>query len=249
MKTVYPATLNLTKADHDEQGRPITVPVLDKGYVRRADFMGSDLSVVNAARASFAKESKELTQGDARLIDFLLRENHLSPFRHAFVTYEFKAPLMVARQHWKYIVGSDHSMDSWNESSRRYVTADEEFYIPTPNEWRSAPENKKQGSGSGVPIEVGSLAFQMLVEDVERQLAHYQWAMDNGVCAEQARLFLPAYGLYVNYRWSASLQSVLLFLSQRLADDAQKEIQDFAHAVHVITQPLFPVTFGAFDLK
>ena len=91
-----------------------TIQVLDKGYVRLVDTMGSDLSVVNAARASFAKESLELDQKDVHLIDFLIRENHMSPFRHAFATFEFKAPLMVARQHWKYVVGSDHTMDSWN---------------------------------------------------------------------------------------------------------------------------------------
>lgn len=248
MKTVYPAILNLTKLEHDDNNLITTVPVLDKGYVRRADFMGSDLSVVNAARASFAKESKELSQADARLINFLWREQHLSCFRHAFISFEFKAPLMVARQHWKYIVGSDHTMDGWNESSRRYITAEEEFYIPKAEEWRSSPENKKQGSGDPVQLEVGSLAFQMLMEDVDRQLAHYRWAMDNDICAEQARLFLPAYGLYVNYRWSASLQSVLHFLNQRLADDAQKEIQEYAKAVHIISQPLFPITFEAFEL-
>ncbi len=95
------------------------INVLDNGYVRLVDIMGNDLSVANAARASFAKESTELTPGDERLINFLVRENHMSPFRHAFMTFEFKAPLMVARQHWKYIVGSDHTMDGWNESSRR----------------------------------------------------------------------------------------------------------------------------------
>jgi len=101
--------------------------------------MGSDLSVVNAARASFGKEVTELGTKDARLIDFLARENHMSPFRHAFITFEFKAPLMVARQHWKYVVGSDHTMDSWNESSRRYVTMEPEFYYPSAEEWRLAP--------------------------------------------------------------------------------------------------------------
>jgi thymidylate synthase (FAD) len=248
MKTVYPAILNLTKPEYDDNGIPTTVPVLDKGYVRRVDVMGTDLSVVNAARASFAKESKELSMADARLINFLWRERHYSCFRHAFITFEFKAPLMVARQHWKYVVGSDHAMDGWNESSRRYVTSNEEFYIPKAEEWRSAPENKKQGSGDPVALEIGSLAFQILIEDVERQMSHYNWALDAGICAEQARLFLPAYGLYVNYRWSASLQSVLHFLNQRLAEDAQKEIQDFAKAVHILTQPLFPVSFEAFDL-
>lgn len=219
-------------------------PVLDKGYVRYVDKLGNDLSVVNAARASFAKESKEFSQSDAKLLGFLIREGHMSPFRHAMVTLEFKAPLMVARQHWKYVVGSDHTMDGWNESSRRYVTSDEEFYVPKVNEWRSAPDNKKQGSGEPVPMEIGSLAMQMLIEDVDRQLAHYRWAMDNGICAEQARLFLLGYGLYVNYRWTASLQSIIHFLNQRLEEDAQKEIQDYAKAVFRLVQPKFPVSFN-----
>lgn len=248
MKDLYPAALNLISAEYKD-GMPIVCPVLDKGYVRRVDVMGTDLSVVNAARASFAKESTELDQKDARLISFLWRNGHYSCFRHASMSFEFKAPLMVARQHWKYIVGSDHTMDGWNEASRRYITANEEFYIPQADEWRSAPENKKQGSGDVVDLGIGSMAFQLLVEDVERQMAHYRWALDNDICAEQARLFLPAYGLYVNYRWTASLQSVLHFLSQRLAEDAQKEIQDYAKAVHMMAQPLFPVTFEAFDLR
>jgi thymidylate synthase (FAD) len=223
--------------------------VLDKGYVRLVDYMGTDLSVVNAARASFEKESAHLNKSDAGLIHFLTREGHWSPFRHAFVSFEFKAPLMVARQHWKYVVGSDHTMDGWNEASRRYVTSGEEFYIPKPDEWRSAPENKKQGSGGPVDLETGSLAFQMLMEDMDRQHAHYRWALEQGICAEQARLFLPAYGLYVSYRWSTSLQGVTHFLSQRLQDDAQVEIQKYAQAVMMLTQPLFPVTFHALGLS
>lgn len=222
--------------------------VLDKGYVRLVDSMGDDRSVVNAARASFAKETTNLTEKDARLIHFLIKEGHWSPFRHAFLTFEFKAPLMVARQHWKYVIGSDHTMDGWNEASRRYITSDEEFYIPKPDEWRSAPDNKKQGSAEPVSLSIGSLAFQMLMEDVDRQHAHYKWALDAGICAEQARLFLPAYGLYVLYRWSTSLQGVTHFLRQRMADDAQVEIQKYANAVLSISQPLFPVTFQALGL-
>ena len=224
------------------------IDVLDKGYVRLIDHMGSDLSPVNAARASFAKKSEQFTPADGKLLTFLAGHGHHSPFRHATATFEFKAPLMVARQHWKYIVGSDHTMDGWNESSRRYVTSDEEFYIPKPDEWRSAPENKKQGSGEPVPLETGSLAFQLLMEDVDRQLAHYKWAMESGICAEQARLFLPAYGLYVNYWWTASLQSIIHFMTQRIAEDAQAEIQAYARAVHILIQPLFPVSMAAFEL-
>lgn len=220
------------------------VYVLDKGYVRLVDSMGSDLSVVNAARASFAKESLEMNSKDARLIDFLARENHMSPFRHAFMTFEFKAPLMVARQHWKYVVGSDHTMDSWNESSRRYITMEPEFYLPKANEWRLAPEDKKQGSAGPCDPFTGATLTAELERYIEQGEAFYQLAMDNGIAAEQARLFLPAYGMYVVYRWSCSLQSVLLFLNQRLAEDSQVEIQEYARAVYRLAQPKFPVTFN-----
>lgn len=219
------------------------VSVLDKGYVRLVDYMGSDLSVANAARASFAKESKEMSVQDARLIDYLARENHMSPFRHAFITYEFKAPLMVARQHWKYVVGSDHTMDSWNESSRRYVTMEPEFYFPNMEQWRLAPEDKKQGSQGIADPFTGSTLTQQLIQHAEKGEALYNMAMESGIAAEQARLFLCAYGMYVVYRWSCSLQSVILFLNQRLAEDSQVEIQAYARAVKELTQPLFPISF------
>ena len=166
----------------------------------------------------------------------------MSPFRHAFMTFEFKAPLMVARQHWKYVVGSDHTMDSWNESSRRYITMDPEFYVPNKEEWRLAPDNKKQGSGGPIDPWTGSLLTQQLDEYIEQGEALYNMAMQNGVAAEQARLFLPAYGMYVIYRWSCSLQSVALFLNQRLEEDAQREIQDYARAVKELIKDKFPVS-------
>lgn len=216
------------------------IDVLDKGYVRLVDVMGDDLSIVNAARASFAKESKEMTLADEKLISFLVREEHMSPFRHAFMTFEFKAPLMVARQHWKYIVGSDHAMDGWNESSRRYVTSDPEFYVP--DIWRSAPENKKQGSGAPVNDQLQFELSENLIRYYSEGIRLYEQAMIDGLAAEQARLFLPAYGMYVNYRWSCSLQSVMLFLNQRLAEDSQVEIQEYAKAVFELIKDRFPIS-------
>lgn len=218
------------------------INVLDKGYVRLVDNMGNDLSIVNAARASFAKEATEMKPGDARLIDFLAKENHMSPFRHAFMTFEFKAPLMVARQHWKYVVGSDHTMDSWNESSRRYVTMEPDFYLPSSNEWRLAAEDKKQGSSGLCDPFTGSLLTEELNKYIERGEHLYNLAMEQGIAPEQARLFLPAYSMYVVYRWSCSLQSAVLFLSQRLAEDSQHEIQEYARAVFQLVQPLYPVS-------
>ena len=222
-----------------------SIVVLDNGYVRLVDVMGSDLSVANAARASFAKESSQMSTEDARLIDFLARENHMSPFRHAFATFEFKAPLLVARQHWKYVVGSDHTMDSWNESSRRYVTMEPEFYIPKLNEWRLAPDNKKQGSGGPIDPWTGSILTEELKKYIEQGEALYRLAMDNGAAPEQARLFLPAYAMHVVYRWSCSLQSIALFLNQRLAKDAQHEITKYAESVKELISPHFPISLSS----
>jgi thymidylate synthase (FAD) len=168
----------------------------------------------------------------------------MSPFRHAFMTFEFKAPLMVARQHWKYVVGSDHTMDSWNESSRRYVTMEPEFYLPSNEEWRLAPDDKKQGSGGPVDPLTGAFLSDELSLLIEKGEAMYRSAMEYGVAPEQARLFLPAYGMYVIYRWSCSLQSLALFLNQRLGEDSQKEIQYYAEAVLQLSKEKFPISIG-----
>lgn len=221
------------------------IRVLDNGYVRLVDSMGTDLSVVNAARASYAKESHDLNSNDIRLIKFLVREGHHSPFRHAFVSFELKAPLMVARQHWKYVVGSDHTMDGWNEASRRYITMEPEFYIPGHKDWRSKPDNSKQGSGGPIDPFTGGLFTSRLVDYIDQGITNYEMAIGSGVAPEMARLFLPAYGMYTIYRWSASLQSVVHFLNQRVAEDAQLEIQNYAKAVLRLTRPLFPVTIDA----
>lgn len=218
--------------------------VLDKGYVRLVDVMGSDLTVVNAARVSYDKQKFKMDAKDERLIDFLIREGHTSPFRHATLQFEVYAPLMVARQWWKQVVGSDHTMDAWNESSRRYISEDEQFYIPNDNEWRSKPENSKQGSGEPIDIAGGALYSKALREYVEQGEFWYAEALRDGVAPEQARLFLPAYGMYVRWYWTASLQSVLHFLDQRLESDAQKEIQDYAKAVKSLAEEKFPITFG-----
>lgn len=221
-----------------------TIEVLDHGYVELVDHMGSDLSVANSARASFAKRSVEFNEADAKLVRFLAREDHSSPFRHATVQFEVKAPLMVARQWWKYVVGSDHTMDGWNEASRRYITMEPEFYIPDPDRWRSAPENKKQGSGA--PVEHGQFWTDNMNLTVATGLDMYNKALESGLAPEQARVFLPAYAMYTNWWWTASLQSVMHFIKQRVADDAQWEIQQYAIAIRDLIQPIFPVAMEGF---
>lgn len=219
--------------------------VLDEGYVRLVDTLGDDLSIVNAARVSYDKESGVFENRDAKLINFLLREGHTSPFRHAALTFEVYAPLFVARQWWKYAVASTHIDDQngWNESSRRYITEDEQFYVPTSTEWRSKPENSKQGSGEPIHEGLGHVYTAKLLELIAQGTSLYHEAMDDNVAPELARLFLPAYGMYVRWRWTTSLQGVMTFLDQRLEHDAQWEIQQYARAVSSLANDAFPNTF------
>ena len=222
------------------------IKVLDEGYVRLVDTLGNDLSVVNAARVSYDKESEQFAPKDEKLINFLIREGHTSPFRHAALTFEVYAPLFVARQWWKYAVSSTHVDDQngWNESSRRYITEEEQFYVPMHNEWRSKPENSKQGSGAPVSDSLGMVYTNKLNELIAKGTEWYHDAMNDGVAPELARLFLPAYGMYVRWRWTTSLQGVMTFLDQRLEHDAQKEIQDYAKAVETLTKGAFPSTMA-----
>jgi len=218
--------------------------VLDKGYIGLVYKSGDDLDVVNAARVSYDKESLEFSNRDQKLIDFLWKEGHTSPFRHCTMTFEVYAPLMVARQHWKYVVASSHIDDQigWNESSRRYITEEASFYVP--ESFRSAPENSKQGSGADFSTFTNEFWQDALVRHIEASESLYEDALNSGMCAEQARLFLPAYGMYVRYRWTTSLHGVLNFLEQRLEHDAQKEIQEYAKAVKDYVQEAYPYTFS-----
>ena len=224
------------------------IDVLRDGYVILQDTMGSDLSVVNSARVSYNKKKNELDKKDDGLINFLAREGHTSPFRHAALQFEVYAPLMVARQWWKYITGSTHQQDNmtaWNESSRRYITEDVKIYNPSFNEWREKPENSKQGSGGYIDEVDGTYLSSQLLSYIDQGEIMYKQAMDMGVAPEQARLFLPAYGMYVRWYWTTSLLGVVHFLNERLASDAQMEIQQYAKAIKELTENKFPKSLEA----
>lgn len=221
------------------------IDVLDKGYIALHDVMGDDRTVANAARVSFDKKTEELTERDERLIRFLAREGHDSPFRHATLQFEVYAPLMICRQWWKYVVGSDHTMDAHNESSRRYVTEEPAFYVPEPDAWRSYPENTKQGSGEPIDASDGLDFTEALERLIEEGEGMYRKAMDAGIAPEQARLFLPAYGMMVRWYWTASLQSVTHLIRQRTAPDAQYEFRLYAEAVRELASERFPVSVEA----
>ena len=230
------------------------IDVLNLGYVGLVSTMGNDLEVANAARVSYDKRSElnsdlTLKKKDQKLIDFLWKEEHTSPFRHCTLSFEIYAPLMVARQHWKYAVASTFVDDQngWNESSRRYITEEPAFYIPTADEWRSAPENSKQGSGDPINYGLGIELTMRLFNTIEAAEKEYQNALEMGVCAEQARLFLPAYGMYVRYRWTTSLHGIMHFIQQRVAHDAQKEITEYALAMKSLAEEAFPYSLSLIE--
>jgi thymidylate synthase (FAD) len=206
--------------------------------------MGSDLDVVNAARVSFDKESLELTDKDENLIRYLVEHKHDAVFRHCAMSFEIYAPLMVARQWYKHAVGSSHLDDQvgWNESSRRYITEKEQFYIPDAYGWRSTPENKKQGSGGSINELTGAKYTHYMSKISQNGLALYNEALADGVAPEQARMLLPAYSMYVRWRWTASLNALLHFVSLRMDGHAQFEIQEYADIIFQELKDAFPIT-------
>ena len=233
--------------------------------------MGDDLTVVNAARVSFDKESIleyvntqgdatasgfELTDKDTKLIQYLAKHGHWTPFSHPQITMRYTVPIFIARQEFKHIVGFTR-----NEVSRRYVDDTPEFY--TPKVWRSRPEGSiKQGSGSGIvegvwDLEVATGAVHVdeldgSIHDIttgtmnfmESQIGFYEQLIEVGVAPEQARMVLPQ-SMYTSYYITGSLAAFARMVKQRSDPHAQVEIQELAGMVDEVIRPLFPVSWEA----
>lgn len=193
------------------------------------DHMGSDLSVVNAARVSFAKEHKELDgEKDERLIRFLAQHDHWSPFGHASLQFHIKAPVFVARQLVKHQVGL-----VWNEVSRRYVDDEPEFYEP--KEWRLRADDKKQGS-SDETIEYSIAPAMMYIKECYTNL------LSAGVAPEMARMVLPQ-NMMTEWYWSGTLMAFARVCNLRCAPDTQAETRIIANKIKEQTQKLFPISW------
>ncbi len=186
--------------------------------VELIDRMGNDTSIVNAARVSFGKRVKEMSEGDTKLIKYLAKHNHWSPFGHASLQFRIKAPVFVARQLVKHQVGL-----VWNEISRRYVDTSPEFYEV--DKWRGKPVDKKQGSDEKNTIEwvdrnTRTGALQLAVENIA--LTNYKRMLDAGVAPEQARMILPQ-SMMTEWYWSGTLYAFARVCNLRCASDAQYE--------------------------
>jgi len=207
------------------------------------DHMGSDLSVVNAARVSFGKKSAweqrvhpsgdyaddVLSERDTKLIKYLAKHKHKSPFNHAFATFHVKAPIFVARQLQK------HEYMPWNEISRRYVDEEPEFY--TPPVWRGRSADKKQGSDGVVDVgEWGDTNWACLIA--------YNDLLKHGVAPEQARMVLPQ-SMMTEWYWSGSLFAFAKMCSLRCKDDTQAETRVVADAIDEEMENLYPVSWEA----
>ncbi|HWQ09100.1 MAG TPA: FAD-dependent thymidylate synthase [Holophaga sp.] len=214
------------------------ITVLDRGFVRLIDHMGTDLTVVNAARVSFGKRKEAFDGKDAELVDYLAQNEHTAPFRHAYLTFHVKAPIFVFRQWMKHRIASD-----FNEISGRYVEfKEEEFFVP--DGFRLQAKVNKQGSEGEIEEAHRQPAREAYLEACHQSLAHYRKLIELGVCREQARCVLPL-ALYSEAYWTASLQAVAHFLHLRLDAHAQWEIRQYAQAVRDLTEPLFPVGLPA----
>lgn len=226
----------------------IKISVLDKGYVRLRERMGNDYTPADVARVSFDRKAADFpAEKNESLINYLIRNKEYSCFRHNVLSFEIYMPLMVARQIYKYAIASSFKEDQhgWNESSRRYITEQPEFYIPEHNQWRTAPDNKKQGSGEPLPDSMGREFTELLMKHIDKSVEIYDAAIEQNIAVEQARVFLPAYGMYVRCYWTASLNALFHFLEERLAGNAQSEIRDYAEAIEGIIEDEFPIIYHA----
>ena len=216
--------------------------------------MGSDLTVANAARVSFDKESewewvsdndpveaamvKQLHYKDAKLIRYLADHNHWTPFGHCQATFRIKAPIFVARQLGKHQVGM-----VWNEVSRRYVDSEPEFYVP--EVWRKKADNVKQGSSDeGIHEDWQKLYYSEVKELNRHSLVTYNRMLKVGICPEQARMVLPQ-SMYTEWYWTGSLAAWARVCKLRLDPHTQKETRDIAQVISNQMSIIFPVSWSA----
>ena len=227
--------------------------VLDHGHIDLVDYMGSDLSVANAARVSFNKESswdytdsdvsiRSLSDKDAKLVRYLAKHNHFTPFCHPQISLRIKCPIFVRAQLGKHQVGL-----VMNEVSRRYVTYEPEIYTPL---WRNSPtDGAKQGSSGPIEDLDHCIKLRQEYDGVAKEcLDLYNRLLVDGVAPEQARSILPQ-GTYTEFVWTGSLYAFARVYNLRIDSHAQWEIQEYAKAIDKLIAPLFPVSWQTLTTK
>ena len=216
--------------------------VLDKGFIEDVDSLGNDLTVVNSARVSFGKRKTKFDKSDERLVRYLAKHKHYSPFRHLQVQFHIKAPEFVMRQWYKHVVGIETSSSSstkdhaWNEISGRYVPV-EDFYVP--EVYRAQSEDNKQASEG--EVEIQSDAQKLWMDAHWYVVGFYNDLLEMGMAKEQARAILPL-SQYTEVYWTASFQAVMNFIELRNEKTSQWEIQEYAKVLLEQMKEVFPKT-------
>lgn len=212
------------------------VNVLDKGFVRLVDFIGGDERVVIAARVSFDMKPKG-EEKDKKLIEYLLKHEHLTPFEHCVFQFHIKCPIFVARQWMR------HRWGSYNEVSARYTEVKDEFYIP--KNFRAQDTKNKQGSVFSDELNQEEL-LKLYKEAVDSSYQTYLALLSKGVAREMARMVLPV-AAYTQFYWTVNARSLLNFLRLRLDEHAQYEIREYAKVIADIFKEKMPWSWEAFD--
>ena len=218
--------------------------VLDKGFIEVVDSLGSDLTVVNSARVSFGKRKTKFDKSDARLVKYLAKYKHYSPFRHLQVQFHLKAPEFVMRQWYKHVVGIETTSNSsakdhaWNEISGRYVPV-VDYY--NPSVWRKQSDDNKQAS-EGVLDDLQQKRMDDAYNDLMRKVRMtYDKMVNAGMAKEQARIILPL-NQYTEVYWTASFQAVMNFIELRNEKTSQWEIQEYAKVLLDLMFNVYPET-------
>ena len=216
--------------------------VLDKGFIEVVDSLGNDLTVVNAARVSFGKRKEVYDNSDERLVRYLAKHKHFSPFRHLQVQFHIKAPEFVMRQMYKHVVGIETTSNSstkdhaWNEISGRYVPV-EDYYVPEVFRAQSV-DNKQASEGE---VELQEECLRTWNDSITHAKIFYDGLLRRGVAKEQARCILPL-SQYTEVYWTASFQAIVNFIELRDETTSQWEIQQYAKVMKELMLEVYPKT-------
>ncbi|MDR2490152.1 MAG: FAD-dependent thymidylate synthase [Spirochaetaceae bacterium] len=213
--------------------------VLDKGFVRLVDYMGSDSRIVQSARVSYGAGTKSYRE-DAGLIDYLLRNRHTSPFEQVVLTFHMKLPIFIARQMVR------HRTARLNEISGRYSVMKDDFYVPAPEDVCSQSTDNKQGRSGPMPADQAASVRDSLARTQKASYDEYTGLIENGLAREIARINLPL-SLYTEWYWQMDLNNLFHFLELRLGAHAQKEIRDYAQAMLEIAKAVAPAACTSFE--
>jgi thymidylate synthase (FAD) len=213
--------------------------VLDHGFVRLDAVMADDLSVVNAARVSFARHKDAMEASDEGLIRFLMRDRHGTPFEHNSFRFHIRCPIFVAREWFRHRIGS------FNEFSMRYAKATDDFYVPDPDDVRSQVGKPGAYTFETVEPELAASTRETIESVYRTAYAAYEELVEAGIAREIARCVLPV-GAYTEFFWTVNARALMNFVSLRAAETAQREIRRYAEAVESFLAEQMPVTYEAF---